>query len=199
MNYPKSINNLIECYKKLPGIGERTAERLALASLNFDEELISIFSKSLIDVKTKVKRCLICNNYTESEKCPICVDETRNKNILCIVQEPKNIVALEKGNLFNGLYHVIDNLISPIEGINPENINLRTLKKRIKENNIKEVIIALKLSIEGETTALYIKKILEETGVKISQIAMGIPHGADIDYIDSLTLERAIEERREIS
>lgn len=199
MNYPKSINNLIECYKKLPGIGERTAERLALASLNFDEELISIFSKSLIDVKTKVKRCLICNNYTEGEKCPICVDETRNKSILCIVQEPKNIIVLEKGNLFNGLYHVIDNLISPIEGINPENVNLGTLKKRIKENNIKEVIIALKLSIEGETTALYIKKIIEETGVKVSQIAMGIPHGADIDYIDSLTLERAIEERRVIS
>ncbi len=199
MNYPNSINNLIECYKKLPGIGEKTAERLALATLNLDANVINLFSTSLIDVKNKIKRCSICNNFTEEDICLICNNNNRDQNILCVVQEPKNIISMEKANVYNGLYHVIDKLISPLDGINPDDINISTLKERIIKNNIKEVIIALKLSIEGETTAMYISKILEDLNIKISKIATGIPHGTDMDYIDSLTLERAIEERREIS
>ena len=199
MNYPTTIRNLIECLKKLPGIGEKTAERLALAILKLDNEAIELFSKSLKDTKTKIKRCVICNNLTEQEKCDICLDANRNKKIICVVQEPKNVIMIEKANTYNGQYHVIDNLISPLDGINPSDININNLKTRIKESNVEEVMIALKQSIEGETTTLYITKILEKTGVKVTKIAQGIPYGTDMDYIDYITLEKAIEDRKKIS
>ncbi|MDD2518723.1 MAG: recombination mediator RecR [Bacilli bacterium] len=199
MNYPTTIRNLIECFKKLPGIGEKTAERLALATLKLDDDMIKLFSQSLGYIKTKIKRCTVCNNLTENEKCDICLDEKRNTKIICIVQEPKNIIMMEKSNVYNGQYHVIDNLISPLDGINPSDINISTLEDRIISNNIEEVIIVLKQSIEGETTTLYITKMLESTGVKITKIAQGIPHGADMDYVDYLTLEKAIADRKEVS
>jgi len=199
MNYPPTIKNLIECFKKLPGIGEKTAERLSLFTLKLDNEVIELFSKSLTDVKSKIKKCKICNNLTENDKCDICLDENRNSKIICIVQEVKNIIMMEKSNVYNGQYHVIENLISPLDGVNPSDINISTLESRIKENGVEEIIIVLKQSIEGETTTLYITKILEKTNVKITKIAQGIPHGADMDYIDYLTLEKAIEDRKEVS
>lgn len=199
MNYPPTIKNLIECFKKLPGIGEKTAERLSLFTLKLDNEVIELFSKSLTDVKSKIKKCKICNNLTEKDKCDICLDENRNSKIICIVQEAKNIIMMEKSNVYNGQYHVIENLISPLDGVNPSDINISTLESRIKENGVEEIIIVLKQSIEGETTTLYITKILEKTNVKITKIAQGIPHGADMDYIDYLTLEKAIEDRKEVS
>ncbi|MDD2180835.1 MAG: recombination mediator RecR [Bacilli bacterium] len=199
MNYPTTIMNLIECFKKLPGIGEKTAERLALSTLNLDDEIINLFSQSILDAKLKIKRCVLCNNFTENEKCDICLSKNRDTQIICIVQEPKNIIMMEKSNVYNGQYHVIDKLISPLEGVNPSDINISTLESRIKENNIKEIMIVLKQSIEGETTTLYIAKMLEKTGVKITKIAQGVPHGADMDYIDYLTLEKAIEDRKEVS
>jgi len=199
MNYPPTIKNLIECFKKLPGIGEKTAERLSLFTLKLDNEVIELFSKSLTDVKSKIKKCKICNNLTENDKCDICLDENRNSKIICIVQEAKNIIMMEKLNVYNGQYHVIENLISPLDGVNPSDINISTLESRIKENGVEEIIIVLKQSIEGETTTLYITKILEKTNVKITKIAQGIPHGADMDYIDYLTLEKAIEDRKEVS
>lgn len=199
MNYPPTIKNLIECFKKLPGIGEKTAERLSLFTLKLDNEVIELFSKSLTDVKSKIKKCKICNNLTENDKCDICLDENRNSKIICIVQEAKNIIMMEKSNVYNGQYHVIENLISPLDGVNPSDINISTLESRIKENDVEEIIIVLKQSIEGETTTLYITKILEKTNVKITKIAQGIPHGADMDYIDYLTLEKAIEDRKEVS
>ncbi|MDD4282696.1 MAG: recombination mediator RecR [Bacilli bacterium] len=199
MNYPTTIMNLIECFKKLPGIGEKTAERLALSTLNLDDEIINLFSQSILDAKLKIKRCVLCNNFTENEKCDICLSKNRDTQIICIVQEPKNIIMMEKSNVYNGQYHVIDKLISPLEGVNPSDINISTLESRIKENNIKEIMIVLKQSIEGETTTLYITKMLEKTGVKITKIAQGVPHGADMDYIDYLTLEKAIEDRKEVS
>jgi len=196
MKYPSTILNLIECFKRLPGIGEKTAERLALSVLDIDEETISLFSKSLKDSKTKIRRCENCNNLSEAEICEICKDKSRNKEILCVVEEPKNIILFEKLSIFDGYYHVLDGLISPIDGINPEDINLSSLIDRVKKAKIKEIILALKPSVEGETTSLYISKILEETDVKISKIAHGIPMGAEIDYVDSLTLEMALENRR---
>lgn len=199
MNYPPTIKNMIECFKKLPGIGEKTAERLALATLKLDDDVTKLFSQSLCDIKTKIKRCVVCNNLTEKEKCDICLDEKRNKKLICIVQEPKNTIMMEKFNVYNGQYHIIDNLISPLDGINPSDINISTLKDRIINDNIEEVIIVLKQSIEGETTTLYITKMLESTGVKITKIAQGVPHGADMDYVDYLTLEKAIEDRKEVS
>jgi len=199
MKYPSTILNLIECYKRLPGIGEKTAERLALSMLDMDDNVLSLFSKSLKDVKTKIKRCSICNNLSEEENCEICRDKNRNKKIICVVEEPKNVILFEKINIFDGYYHVLDGLISPIDGINPEDINISNLIARVKENKIEELILALKPSIEGETTSLYISKILEKENVKITKIAYGIPMGADMDYVDSLTLELALENRMDIS
>lgn len=199
MNYPKTILNLIESFKKLPGIGEKTAERLALSTLNMDDETIEIFSNSLKEVKNKIKKCEKCGSYTEEEICDICKSETRDHSTMCVVEESKNVIQFEKVGTFNGVYHVLGGLISPLDGVNPENINLNTLKKRIKEENIKEVILAIKPSIEGETTALYISKMLEDENIKITKIAHGIPMGADIDYIDPLTLEIAMEDRTTIS
>ena len=199
MKYPLTIINLIACFKRLPGIGEKTAERLALSVLDIDEENIDLFSKSLKDSKTKIKRCKICNNLSEDELCEVCKDKNRNKEIICIVEEPKNVILLEKINVFDGYYHVLDGLISPIDGINPEDINLLSLIDRIKKDKVKEVILALKPSVEGETTSLYISKILDGMNVKITKIAHGIPLGAEIDYVDSLTLEMALENRTEIN
>ena len=196
MKYPSTILNLIECFKKLPGIGEKTAERLVLSMLDMDDEVINLFSKSLKDVKTKIKRCSICNNLSEEDKCQICKDKDRNNKLICVVEEPKNVILFEKLNIFDGYYHVLDGLISPIDGINPEDINISSLIDRVKKDKITELILALKPSVEGETTSLYISKILEGTGVKISKIAHGIPMGAEIDYVDSLTLEMALENRR---
>lgn len=196
MKYPSTILNLIESFKHLPGIGEKTAERLALSVLDIDYETVSLFSKSLIDSKTKIRRCEICNNLSESDLCEICKDKNRNKQLLCVVEEPKNVILFEKLNIFDGYYHVLDGLISPIDGINPEDINLSSLIDRVKKEDIKEIILALKPSVEGETTSLYISKILEDTQVKVSKIAHGIPMGAEIDYVDSLTLEMALENRR---
>lgn len=199
MMYPKTICNLIECYKKLPAIGEKTAERLALATMDLDEEVIAMFSNSLLDIKTKIKRCNICNNLTEEDTCLICKDKTRNHDVICVVEEPKNIITFEKTGAFNGLYHVLDGLISPLDGINPDDLNIDALIKRIEEENIKEVILALKSSIEGETTSLYISKKLENKGVIITKIAHGIPLGADMDYIDSLTISMALEDRKPLT
>ena len=199
MNYPKTILNLIECFKKYQGIGEKTAERLALASINMDSDIVDLFSKSLKDGKTKIKKCSRCGSLTEDELCQICKDETRDKSTLCVVEECKNVILFEKIGSFKGIYHVLGGLISPLEGINPEDIHIDKLIDRIKNEKIKEVILAIKPSVEGETTALYIRKMLEGTDVKISKIAHGIPMGADIDYIDPLTLEMAIEDRTTIS
>lgn len=199
MNYPKTILNLIECFKKFPGIGEKTAERLALATLNMDADIIDLFSKSLEDGKTKIKKCSRCGSLTEDDLCQICTDENRDTSTLCVLEECKNVILFEKIGTYKGLYHVLGGLISPLEGINPEDIHIDELINRIKNENIKEVILAIKPSVEGETTALYIRKMLEGTDVKISKIAHGIPMGADIDYIDPLTLEMAIEDRTTIS
>lgn len=199
MNYPTTLKNLIECFKKFPGIGEKTAERMALSTLEMPDETLELFAKSLTDVKVKIKKCERCGNLTESDLCQICTDESRTKTMLCVVEESKNVVLFEKIGTYHGVYHVLGGLISPLDGINPEDINLNDLLTRIKDEGIKEVIIAVKPSIEGETTALYIRKMLEGTDVIVSKIAHGIPMGADMEYIDPLTLELALEDRTTIS
>lgn len=198
MLYPESLQNLINCYKKLPGVGEKSAERMALCSLDFDFDTLSIFAQALLDVKQKIKRCSICNNLSEDDLCPVCKNTSRNKKLICVVEEPKNIIQFEKSGFFNGVYHVLDGLISPLDDVNPEDLNIENLIKRVNDENIEEVILALKPSIEGEATSLYITKLLENSNVKITKIAHGVPIGADIDYIDALTLEMAFEERKMI-
>ena len=200
MKYPSIINNLIECFKKLPSIGEKSAERLALATLDMDEDILNVFSESLKDVKQKVKNCRICNHLSEGDLCEICKNvEQRDQTTMCIVEEPKNIILFEKLGKYNGLYHVLGGLISPIDGITPDDNNINSLMDRIKDGNFKEVIIAIKPSIEGETTALYISKLLEGMPIKVTKIAHGVPLGVEMEYLDSLTLEMAFEDRQDIS
>ncbi len=199
MNYPNSIKELIECYKKLPGIGEKTAERMALATLSLEQETLDSFSKAVKEIKEKTKRCKICHSFSENEECEICKSKERNRQTICVVEEPKNVILFEHVGAYDGLYHVLDGLISPLDGINPEQINIDSLIKRVEEEKPKEIIFALKPSIEGETTILYISKLLKKYDVTISKIAHGIPMGAEIDYLDSLTLEMALEDRRNLS
>ncbi len=198
MNYPKTIQNLIECFKKMPGVGEKTAERYVLSLLEMDEEVLEKFSNYLKEIKSNIKRCKICNNLSEEDICSICQDSTRDHSTICVVEEPKNVFSFEKAGTYLGVYHVLDGLISPLEGIRPENINIPSLLKRIEEEKIKEVIIAVKACVEGETTAMYIAKKLENKNVKVSKIAYGIPLGADMGYIDSSTLEISLENRQQI-
>lgn len=199
MEYPNSIIRLIENFKRLPGVGEKSAERYAFSINELEKEDVIDFSEALIDVKTKIKKCPLCNNITEDEVCSICKDETRDKSTICVVENIKNVFSFENLSVYNGLYFVLDGLISPIDGIGPEDINIEYLIKRIKEENIKEVILAINPSIEGETTLLYIQKLLENIDVTVTRIAHGIPLGADIEYIDPLTLEMALNDRKEVS
>lgn len=196
--YPDSIRNLIESFKYLPGIGEKTAERLAFAVLDLEEEQAELFAESLVDVKNKIHYCKKCNSLTEDDFCFICLDLTRDKKILCVVEDIKNVYLFEKLGMFRGYYHVLNGLISPLDGINPEDIGIDKLLDRITCEGFEEIIFAFKPSIEGETTALYIKKILSGMNVVVTRLASGVPIGADMEYVDSLTLERALKDRKEI-
>ena len=194
--YPDSIKNLIEAFKYLPGIGEKTAERLAFSVLDLEDDQVELFSSSLLDVSNDIHRCPICNSLTDLDKCIICNDSMRDDDILCVVEDPKSVFLFEKIGLFRGKYHVLDGLISPLDGINPEDIGISKLLTRIEEEHFSEIIFAFKPSIEGETTSLYIKKILADLNIKITRLASGLPIGADMEYVDSLTLERALNDRK---
>ena len=196
--YPDSIKSLIESFKYLPGIGEKTAERLAFSVLELEEEQVEMFSSSLIDAVENVHKCDKCNTLTDNDLCFVCNDSTRDSKVLCVVEDTKSVFLFEKLGMFNGKYHVLEGLISPLDGVNPEDIGLSKLLDRINEEKFEEIIFAFKPSIEGETTALYIKKILEDMPIKITRLASGVPIGADMEYVDSLTLERALSDRKEI-
>lgn len=199
MNYPSSLNDLINSLKKLPSIGEKSAERLAFAIMNMDFEEASAFSDSIKNVKLKIKKCKVCGNITEDEVCEICSNDSRDGSLLCVVEDSKNILTLEKIGTYTGKYHVLDGLISPIDGKGPDDINIKSLVEKVKKDSIKEVIIAISPTLEGETTALYISKILEDYNVVVSKIAYGIPIGADMEYLDPMTLSMALSNRNKIS
>ena len=200
MIYPKALEELIEYFKKLPSIGEKTAERLALSTYNFSKEDNEKFSKAIQKVKKNLQKCTICGSLTDTDECQICTNNYRNKNMICIVEDYKSVFLFEKIGKYNGVYHVLNGLISPIDGINPDDININSLVNRctnLKENNI-ELIIALKPTLEGEATTMYITKILKDKKIKISRLSYGIPMGAEIDYLDALTLERALDDRKDL-
>ena len=199
MIYPQSLRKLINYYKKLPGIGEKNAERLALATLNFKDEDVDGFADTLKFLKKNIKKCSICGHLSEGDICSICSDEKRNKNLICVIEDYKSVFSFEKVGNYNGVYHVLNGLISPSENIGPENINLLSLVKRVNELENPELILALKSTVEGETTTLYIKKIFEKKKVMISRLSYGIPMGAEIDYLDIITLDKALEDRKKIS
>ena len=197
--YPKVLEELISCFKKYPTIGEKSAERLALATLDWSEEELNNFSNTLIKAKKVLKPCKICCNLTDKDICDICNDENRNKNIICVVEDYKSLISFEKAGNYKGVYHVLNGLISPIDNVSPQDINISSLVKRIEKLDKPEIIIALRSSIEGQTTTLYIKQIFENKGVTISRLSYGIPMGAEIDYLDVLTLDKALSDRKIIS
>ena len=200
MIYPKVLIDLIEYFKKLPGIGEKSAERMALALLDINTDDVSACAHAMCNARLKLHPCPICGCLTELEICPICSSESRDSNIICVLEDYKGVFAFEKTGKFNGKYHVLNGLISPIDDIGPEDINIFGLIERIKNMSAVELIIALKPSIEGETTTLYLKKTLEKyPNVKISRLSYGIPMGVDIDYLDELTLLNALSERKNIT
>ena len=199
MEYPNSLKNLIESLKKLPTIGEKSAERLAFAILSMDEEDANLFSESIMNVKKKIKKCKVCGNITEKEVCNICESDERDSKTICVVEDSKNIISLEKIGTYNGKYHVLNGLISPMDGRGPDDIEINSLLKRVKNEKIDEIIIAISPTLEGETTALYISKILESENVIVSIIAYGIPLGADMEYLDPMTLSMALNNRNKIS
>lgn len=199
MIYPKKLENIIEYYKKLPGIGEKSAERMALATLDMSLEQIEDFSNSLLSAKKSLHSCKICGHLTDKEICDICSDDARNKNIICVIEDYKSVFTFEKVGNFRGTYHVLNGLISPTEGIGYEDINFASLIERVEKLKEPELILALKSNIEGETTTLFIKKIFEGKNVLISRLSYGIPMGADIDYMDVITLDKALDDRKKIS
>lgn len=199
MIYPEKLERIIEFFKRLPGIGEKSAERLALATLEMKEDEIKSFSENIIRARKELHPCSICGHLTDQEICPICSSSGRNKNLICVIEDYKSVFSFEKVGNFNGTYHVLNGLISPMENIGADDINLSSLVKRVEQLENPELILALKSSIEGETTTLYIKKIFEGKNVVISRLSYGLPMGAEIDYIDTITLDRALSDRRKIS
>lgn len=192
------VAKLIEEFEKLPGIGHKTAQRLAFHVLNLPEEKAKSLADAIRDAKLKIKYCSLCNNLTDTDPCSICSSHSRDHSIICVVEDPRDVVAMERTREFKGLYHVLHGVISPMEGIGPEDIKIKELLTRIKEGNIKEVILATNPNIEGEATAMYISKLLKPLGIKTSRIAHGIPIGGDLEYADEVTLAKALEGRREI-
>ena len=198
MIYPESLSNAINSFKRLPGIGEKSAERFALSILDLDEEDIEEFTNSIKACKEQLHRCKTCGHLTDKEECSICTDSLRKNNTICVVEDYKSVFMFEKSGSFQGKYHVLNGLISPMDGIYPEDININSLLSRLEGIDDAEVIVALKPTIEGETTTLYIKKILSDKNIKVSRLSYGIPMGVDIDYLDSITLDRALLDRKEI-
>ena len=197
--YPNSIKKLIESFKCLPGIGSKSAERLAFSMIDFDKDNLTAFSEAVIGVRDNIHKCVECGNISDEELCSICSSDVRNKKIVFVVEKAKDIILFEKLNVYNGVYHVLEGLISPIDGIGPDDISIESLLDKIDENGVEELIFALKPSIEGGAILQYISKILGDKNVKIFKIATGIPMGTDMEYIDSLTLELAIDERKKVN
>lgn len=195
--YPKKFEALIECFRKLPGVGLKTAERYAFQVIEWDKESIEEFINSFIDIKDGLHKCEICGNLTEEDQCEICKNKKRNQNQICVVQSPKDVIAMEKTQEYHGVYHVLNGVISTSKGILPEDINIESLLKRINENT-NEIIIATNPTVEGETTALYLSKLLEKYNVNVTRIAHGLPMGGHLDYADELTLIKAIEGRKKM-
>jgi recombination protein RecR len=196
---PSSVQNLINELAKLPGIGPKTAERLTFYLLRSADNDIQSLGQAIINLKNKIKTCSVCFNLAESDPCQICADKNRDVTKICVVEKPLDVLALEKTHEYEGLYHILGGAISPIEGIGPDNLRIRELLVRVQKDKgkVKEIILATNPSLEGEATAMYIKKLLKPLGVKITRIARGLPTGAELEYADEITLSRALEGRKE--
>lgn len=196
--YIKSVEKLINEFRKLPGIGPKSARRIVFYLLKLTREEILEFSKALVEMKDKVRFCSICFNLSEGEKCSICSDATRDRKKICVVQNVSDVTVIEATGEYKGLYYVLGGLLSPIEDIGPEEIRIPGLVKRVESEGIEEVILALNPTVEGEGTAMYLKKVLQPTGTRITRLASGLPVGGDLEYVDELTVGKALSNRREI-
>lgn len=196
--YPQPLARLINEMSKLPGIGTKTAQRLSFYILSLEDKEAEQLASAILTAKKEMKYCSVCGNLTDEDPCAICSDKSRKADTICVVESPKDVMAMERIREYNGLYHVLHGVISPMEGIGPEDINLMSLLKRLQANDIKELIIATNPNIEGEATAMYIARLVKPSGIKVSRIAHGIPVGGDLEYADEVTLLKAMEGRREL-
>lgn len=196
--YAEPVARLIAELNKLPGVGPKTAQRLAFHLLYRPAEEVRALAEAILEAKEKIRYCSICGNLTDKDPCLICQDDSRDNSIICVVEEPRDLVALEKTGQFRGRYHVLHGAISPMEGIGPEKLRIRELLERLKDNSVREVVLATNADVEGEATALYLAKILKTVGVKVTRLAYGIPVGGDLEYADEVTLARAFTGRREM-
>ena len=196
MKIPKAVQNLVESFERLPGIGQKTAQRLTFYLLHVPQSELDDFAKSIGNLKKGTSVCSICFNVGENDPCEVCSDPKRDKSIICVVEHPLDVLALEKAN-FKGLYHVLHGVISPLENIGPSEIHIRELLPRLRGNKVKEIILATNPTMEGEATAMYIQRLITPLGVKITRIARGLPVGSDLEYADETTLSRALEGRKE--
>lgn len=198
MYYPEPIAKLIDSFSRLPGIGPKTAGRLAFHVLRMKEEDVLAFAQSLVSVKRNLHYCSVCFNITDTDPCRLCQDKTRDGSVICVVQEPKDVVAMERTKDYNGYYHVLHGAISPMEGIGPDELRIPELLKRLADDQVKELILATNPNIEGEATAMYLSKLVRNFGLRVTRIAHGLPVGGDLEYADEVTLSKALEGRREI-
>lgn len=198
MHYPEPISKLIDSFMKLPGIGPKTAVRLAFFVLNMKEDVVLDFAKALVSAKRNLTYCSVCGHITDQDPCYICEDHRRDKSVICVVQDPKDVIAMEKMKEYAGLYHVLQGAISPMDGIGPEDIKIPELLKRLQDDTVQEIILATNPNIEGEATAMYLSRLLKPTGIKMTRIAHGLPVGGDLEYADEVTLSKALEGRREL-
>lgn len=198
MYYPEPISKLIDSFMKLPGIGPKTAARLAFFVLTMKEDTVLSFAKALVDAKRNLMYCSVCGHITDVDPCQICSDKQRDNSIICVVQDPKDVIAMEKMRDYQGLYHVLHGAISPMEGVGPEDINVASLLTRLQDEQVQELILATNPTIEGEATAMYISRLVKPSGIRTTRIAHGLPVGGDLEYADEVTLSKAIEGRREI-
>ncbi len=198
MHYPEPIAKLIESFSRLPGIGPKTAGRLAFHVLRMKEENVMDFAKALVNVKRNLHYCSVCFNITDTDPCRICQDKSRDASLICVVQEPKDVVAMERTKEFSGYYHVLHGAISPMEGIGPDELRIAELLKRLGDEQVQEMILATNPNIEGEATAMYLSRLVRNFGLKVTRIAHGLPVGGDLEYADEVTLSKALEGRREM-
>jgi len=193
-----ALEILAENFRRLPGIGAKSAQRLAFHVLNMPDEQAQAFAEAIINAKSKIHRCPECCNLTDNEKCSVCGDSRRDRSVICVVAAPSDVIAIEKTAGFNGLYHVLHGVISPLDNIGPGELCIKELIDRLKDDEVKEVILATSPTVEGDTTALYIAKLIKPLGIAVTRLAYGIPVGSDLEYADELTLSKAIENRREV-
>lgn len=194
----KSLERLIDEFNKLPGIGRKSATRLAFHILEMSDEQVEKFSEAMKEVKKTIKKCSVCGDFCENDLCNICADETRDKDIVCVVEDSRDIISFEKTGKFNGTYHVLNGKIAPLNGMTPDRLNIKSLLERVAATDISEVILALNPDLEGETTSLYLTKLLKPFGVKITKIASGIPIGGNIEFADTATISKALDGRHEV-